>query len=248
MQAVQGWLFAETARLNGVGTGNGTNTTVTTTSNPVAAFWDMDMSSARHRLNPARLKDQMFAYTVTNQAMDTLTEVGLPFVLRFAQHLRERYFSPRSSYSRWGSVKGSSTRTSSRTSTLSHTHTKTRIGAGTNTSEPSMRKKRVVFEDEQEKGGVAERMFLDRVREEAALAGYELFHDYSEMVTQFGYVVLWSAIWPLAGGGCLSVLLTSLFPILPFFYLLSFLCPEFSILMSRLMVPNLIATTQRWRC
>jgi anoctamin-10 len=61
-------------------------------------------------------------------------------------------------------------------------------------------KKRVVFEDEQEKGGIEERAFLDSVREEAALPEYDLFVDYSEMVVQFGYVVLWSTIWPLAGG------------------------------------------------
>jgi len=43
-----------------------------------------------------------------------------------------------------------------------------------------------------------EREFLDRVRREAALPEYDLFQDYSEMVTQFGYVAVWSAIWPLA--------------------------------------------------
>jgi hypothetical protein len=61
-------------------------------------------------------------------------------------------------------------------------------------------KKRVVFEDEKEKGGMEERVFLDSVREAAALPEYDLFVDYNEMVVQFGYVVLWSTIWPLAGG------------------------------------------------
>ena len=61
-------------------------------------------------------------------------------------------------------------------------------------------KKRVVFEDEKEKGGMEERAFLDSVREEAALPEYDLFVDYNEMVVQFGYVVLWSTIWPLTGG------------------------------------------------
>ncbi|KAG5734689.1 hypothetical protein E4T56_gene7763, partial [Termitomyces sp. T112] len=59
-------------------------------------------------------------------------------------------------------------------------------------------KKRVVFEDEKEKGGLIEREFLDAVREEVALPEYETFQDYSEMVTQFGYVAVWSSIWPLA--------------------------------------------------
>lgn len=61
-------------------------------------------------------------------------------------------------------------------------------------------RKRVVFEDEKEKGGAEEREFLERVREEVALPEYNVFEDYSEMVMQFGYVVLWSTIWPLAPG------------------------------------------------
>jgi anoctamin-10 len=59
---------------------------------------------------------------------------------------------------------------------------------------------RVVFEDEKEKSEMEERAFLDSVREEAALPEYDIFVDYNEMVVQFGYVVLWSSIWPLAGG------------------------------------------------
>jgi len=39
---------------------------------------------------------------------------------------------------------------------------------------------------------------LDRVREEAGLPAYDVFTDYNEMASQFGYVVLWSTIWPLA--------------------------------------------------
>jgi len=31
-----------------------------------------------------------------------------------------------------------------------------------------------------------------------ALAEYSLFGDYNEMTTQFGYVAMWSTIWPLA--------------------------------------------------
>ncbi|KAH9992718.1 calcium-activated chloride channel-domain-containing protein [Russula compacta] len=62
----------------------------------------------------------------------------------------------------------------------------------------SSKKKRVGFEDE--KNGVArdEREFLERVRREVSLPQYDLFEDYNEMVSQFGYVALWSTIWPLA--------------------------------------------------
>ncbi|KAI0028887.1 calcium-activated chloride channel-domain-containing protein [Vararia minispora EC-137] len=58
-------------------------------------------------------------------------------------------------------------------------------------------KKRVGFEDQAPRVR-AERAFIERVRREAALPEYETFADYSEMVTQFGYVALWSTIWPLA--------------------------------------------------
>jgi hypothetical protein len=46
------------------------------------------------------------------------------------------------------------------------------------------------------------REFLDRVRAEVTLPEYDLFVDYNEMVVQFGlgYEVVWSSIWPLAGG------------------------------------------------
>ena len=59
------------------------------------------------------------------------------------------------------------------------------------------KKKRVGFEDED---GAArdEREFLERVRREVSLPQYDLHDDYDEMVSQFGYVALWSTIWPLA--------------------------------------------------
>ncbi|CAO1617116.1 unnamed protein product [Parajaminaea phylloscopi] len=44
----------------------------------------------------------------------------------------------------------------------------------------------------------SERQFLARVASELALPAYDTFGDYAEMATQFGYIVLWSVIWPLA--------------------------------------------------
>ncbi|TXT10622.1 hypothetical protein VHUM_02127 [Vanrija humicola] len=43
-----------------------------------------------------------------------------------------------------------------------------------------------------------EKNFLDKVERELALPDYTTFVDYAEMVTQFGYVVTWSVVWPLA--------------------------------------------------
>jgi len=62
----------------------------------------------------------------------------------------------------------------------------------------SSKKKRVGFEDEKTGAARDEREFLERVRREVSLPQYDLFEDYNEMVTQFGYVALWSTIWPLA--------------------------------------------------
>lgn len=49
-----------------------------------------------------------------------------------------------------------------------------------------------------EKGQSSEDNFLHRVQEELELPPYDTFGDYAEMATQFGYIVLWSVIWPLA--------------------------------------------------
>jgi anoctamin-10 len=50
--------------------------------------WLTDVSHARRKLNPSRLQDQMFAYTVTNQIINTFTEIGLPYILRFIGSVR----------------------------------------------------------------------------------------------------------------------------------------------------------------
>lgn len=170
MQLVQVWLFQETTNGHLKGTANSTTTDGVTqekAAGPTGGFWDIDTTNARHKLNPGRLRDQMFAYTVTNQIINTFVEVGLPFVLRRVAAFRDR----KKAVPTPGSPGGKN-------------------GV----------KKRVVFEDEKEKGGLEEREFLDGVRKEAALPEYELFGDYSEMVTQFGYVAMWSTIWPLAPG------------------------------------------------
>ncbi|KAH7921987.1 DUF590-domain-containing protein [Leucogyrophana mollusca] len=149
----------ETVKL-GVGGGRGENPSVAKPS-----IWEADRTSARRKLNPSRLQEQMFAFTVTNQVVDTFMEIGLPFILRAVESFRNgKGF-------RNGNGKGQG------------------------------KKKRVAFEDDaasQDGKGREEREFLERVRSEVALPEYEVFGDYSEMVTQFGYVALWSTIWPLA--------------------------------------------------
>ena len=46
-----------------------------------------------------------------------------------------------------------------------------------------------------------EQELLARIRKQVALGGKcDMFERYLEMVIQFAYVVIWSAIWPLAPG------------------------------------------------
>ena len=60
------------------------------------------------------------------------------------------------------------------------------------------KKKRVGFEDDKNGAARDEREFLERVRREVSLPQYTLPEEYDEMVAQFGYIALWSTIWPLA--------------------------------------------------
>ncbi|KDQ51062.1 hypothetical protein JAAARDRAFT_185547 [Jaapia argillacea MUCL 33604] len=141
-----------------------------TLNETASGLWMADASAARQKLDPSRLQNQMYAYTVTNQIVGTFLEVGLPFILRAVDSIKSgRGFSGAFVYA--------------------HLRNGSSSGKG----------KRVVFEDETSGAdGKEEREFLEQVRREVALPDYELFDDYSEMVTQFGYIVLWSTIWPLA--------------------------------------------------
>lgn len=132
-------------------------------------LWETDSANARGKLNPSRLQDQMFAITVTNQVINTFLEIGLPYVMRAVESYRS--------------------------------------GKGLNLANNSVgsKKKRVAFEDDggeaeiaKNANGKEEKEFMEKVKREVALPEYTLFSDYSEMVTQFGQVALWSTIWPLA--------------------------------------------------
>ncbi|KAF9224572.1 DUF590-domain-containing protein [Gyrodon lividus] len=132
------------------------------------SLFEADTANARQKLNPSRLQEQMFAFTVTNQVVNNFQEIGLPYVRRAIESFRAG--------KGFRNVNGK--------------------GIG--------KKKRVAFDDEPAGQGQddartrEEREFLETVRSEVALPEYEVFEDYSEMATQFGYVALWSTIWPLA--------------------------------------------------
>lgn len=134
-------------------------------------LWEVDTGSAKGMLNPSRLQNQMFAITVTNQVINTFLEIGLPYVMRAVDSLR--------------SGKG--------------------LTLASNAA--GAKKKRVAFEDDaaeaemvKNANGKEEKELMERIKREVALPEYTLFADYSEMITQFGFVALWSTIWPLAPG------------------------------------------------
>lgn len=116
------------------------------------------IESVRSKVNPGRLRAQVFAYTVTNQIIGAFLETGLPFILRHINNVRSGKADVLDIF------KGGK---------------KEEEKAATGTD------------------GV-EKRFLDKVEHELALPEYNIFVDYAEMVTQFGYVVIWSIVWPIA--------------------------------------------------
>ena len=186
MFSIQGWLFNAGGFVATLrNTLSGSISTTSFSATHHIGVWDVDRTNALAKLDAGRLTDQMFAYTVTGQVTDTFTEIGLPFLLRWFDAFRKGKMT----------MKG--------------------LVSFGNSGDSTGTKKRVVFEDEKEKGGMEERAFLDSVREEAALPEYDIFVDYNEMVVQFGYVVVWSAIWPLAGGGSLILFIFFLLTFIP---------------------------------
>lgn len=157
-------------------------------------YWETDHGNARSKLDPSRLQNQMFAITVTNQVVNTFLEIGLPYITRGIASWRSGKGLSRAQNSAGAGAKASG-------SILANgNETDGQAGNG-------VKEKRVAFEDDKTSAeivknanGKEEKEFLERVRREVALPEYTLFADYSEMVTQFGYVALWSTIWPLAPG------------------------------------------------
>ncbi|KAI0759326.1 DUF590-domain-containing protein [Irpex lacteus] len=155
-------------------------------------YWETDHGNARSKLDPSRLQNQMFAITVTNQVVNTFLEIGLPYITRGIASWRSGKGLSRAQNSAGAGAKASG-------SILANSN------EGDGQTSNGVKEKRVAFEDDKTSAeivknanGKEEREFLERVRREVALPEYTLFADYSEMVTQFGYVALWSTIWPLA--------------------------------------------------
>ena len=140
-----------------------------------AGIWEYDIGNITTSINTTRLQSQMYAYTVTNQIVGTFLEVGLPYIMQFLGRVRG------------GATSGNGKAKGKRVDFQEGSSGGTELNAASGGEKKE------------------ERELLVRIRKEVALGReYDVFEDYIEMVTQFGYVVIWSTIWPLAPGTSLS--------------------------------------------
>ncbi|KAJ3917573.1 calcium-activated chloride channel-domain-containing protein [Lentinula edodes] len=117
-------------------------------------------------LDRSRLEEQMFAYTVTNQIVDSASEIGWPYAMKIWHIILELIWRKQSDNLLSEELCESPTMESPPDSPISP----------------------------------AEDSLLTRALHESTLPSTpsNLSTDYSEMVIQFGYIVLWSTIFPLA--------------------------------------------------
>nr|CDI55310.1 related to IST2-Plasma membrane protein that may be involved in osmotolerance [Melanopsichium pennsylvanicum 4] len=130
-------------------------------------------------INPDRMHTQLFAVSVTSQFVNAFTELALPVILRKVGEWREERAEKKNSSTSSSSSGGSGA------SPIRQGSADSASSSGTITPVES-------------DGSESERSFLHRVRRELALPPYDLFGDYAEMATQFGYITLWSSVWPLS--------------------------------------------------
>lgn len=122
-------------------------------------------------IDPDRLRKQVIYFTVTAQIVGFGMETILPFV---KQKLLRKY----KEYSR-------------KKNGLSESGSKPSSG-NTSESEEDNAAAGISFDDPPEEG-----KFLKRVRNEAELSYYDVTDDLREMCIQFGYLALFSPVWPL---------------------------------------------------
>ncbi|KAJ9120048.1 hypothetical protein QFC22_002945 [Naganishia vaughanmartiniae] len=132
---------------------------VPTTSAEGAGLGPKSDISHRTGIKGDRLVNQLFAYTVTNQAINAFTELGLPYIKQYIEEWRG-------------------------------THGKT--------AEDQKRHDEALNHLDDASSSPEEKRLMRKVERELRLPEYSAFGDYAEMVTQFGYIAVWSIIWPLA--------------------------------------------------
>lgn len=122
-------------------------------------------------IDPDRLRKQVIYFTVTAQIVGFGMETILPFVKQKLLRKYKEYSRKKNGFSESGSKPSS---------------------GNTSESEEDNAAAGISFDDPPEEG-----KFLKRVRNEAELSYYDVTDDLREMCIQFGYLALFSPVWPL---------------------------------------------------
>ncbi|KAI9619714.1 hypothetical protein H4Q26_014096 [Puccinia striiformis f. sp. tritici PST-130] len=129
-----------------------------------------------YSINTGRLYEQLFAYQVTNQIVDTFSEVGLPYLIKIASFRWNKICVDRQEKRRLSSSSSEHNNNDKNSPDLKSTSAQ--LDSSSDLAE--------------------EHDLLEQLREEAKRPEYRLFVEYAEMATQFGYIVLWTVVWPIS--------------------------------------------------
>ncbi|OJD24561.1 hypothetical protein ACJ73_04080 [Blastomyces percursus] len=131
---------------------------------------ELQKSATAFQINPSRLRKQVIYFTVTAQIVNQGLEIVLPYAKRKLMRKYQEYTQEKAKSKK---TSGSSTPEAS---------------AEASSATPAV----AILED-----APNESDFLTRVRDEASLTEYDVTADFREMCVQFGYLSLFSVIWPL---------------------------------------------------
>ncbi|OJD12907.1 hypothetical protein AJ78_06571 [Emergomyces pasteurianus Ep9510] len=119
------------------------------------------------QINPSRLRKQVIYFTVTAQIVNQGLEIVLPYAKRKLTRKYQEYIEEKAK-------------------------SKNSNGSSTPEEEAAYAKAAAILDD-----APSESDFLTRVRDEAKLTEYDVSADFREMCVQFGYLSLFSVVWPL---------------------------------------------------
>ncbi|KAH7872372.1 calcium-activated chloride channel-domain-containing protein [Lentinula edodes] len=150
-------------------------------------------------LDRSRLEEQMFAYTVTNQIVDSASEIGWPYAMKIWHIILELIWRKQSDNLLSEELCESPTMESPPDSPISPFRESAIPQTPKSPFATAFAHLRS-FSTSLSLQRSAEDSLLTRALHESTLPSTpsNLSTDYSEMVIQFGYIVLWSTIFPLA--------------------------------------------------
>lgn len=129
------------------------------------------LDNASFRKDSDRLRNELIALTITGQLSDALQESVVPYVMHRVKGW----------YSTYRSYRSLLPHSSSSSSRAPHNH----LGN----------------EEEKQQEEAKAEAFLRNVQQQASLPPYNVQDDISEMAIQFGYLTLFSPVWPLVSVG-----------------------------------------------